>query len=292
APVVVAQRLRKGSVGSPRGAKRLVTDALKTVRGLRGVSPGAPLVRADSAFYGRGLVLAAVRAGADVSVTVRLDKRVKAALEVITDDPDAWTPIEYTDAIFDEQTGQWISRAEVAEIPYTAFASRSKAERVPGRLVIRRIPDLNPGKSQASGQETLFDTWRFHAFFTTTDTQTMDTVTADKTHRGHAIIEQVNADLKDSALAHLPSGVFTANAAWLVLAVMAFNLTRAAATLAGPELAKSRTGTIRRKLINIAARIASSARRITLHLPLGWPWQQQWTALFNHVCGPPATATP
>lgn len=57
-----------------------------------------------------------------------------------------------------------------------------------------------------------------------------DTVAADKTHRGHAIIEQVHADLKSSALAHLPSGKFTANAAWLVLAVMAFNLTRAAAT--------------------------------------------------------------
>src|SRR5207253_6366064 len=79
APVIVAQRLRKGSVGSPRGAKRLVTDALKTVRGLAGLSGGRPLVRADSAFYGRGLVLAAVRAGADVSVTVRLDKRIKAA---------------------------------------------------------------------------------------------------------------------------------------------------------------------------------------------------------------------
>ena len=51
----------------------------------------------------------------------------------------------------------------------------------------------------------------------------MDTVSADKTHRAHAVIEQVNAGLKDSALAHLPSGVFTANAAWLVLAVMAFN---------------------------------------------------------------------
>ena len=62
----------------------------------------------------------------------------------------------------------------------------------------------------------------------------LDTVTADKVHRRHAIIEQVHADLKNSALAHLPSGVFTANAAWLVLAVIAFNLTRAAATLAAP----------------------------------------------------------
>jgi hypothetical protein len=287
APVVVAQRLRKGSVGSPRGAKRLVTDALKTVRGL---SPGTPLVRADSAFYGRSLVLAAVNAGADASVTVRLDKRVKAAIAAVVDDPDAWTPIEYTDAIFDEQTGQWVSRAEVAEVPFTAFASRSKAERVPGRLVVRRIPDLNADKNKTAGQETLFDVWRFHAFFTTVDTETMDTVTADKVHRGHAIIEQVNADLKDSALAHLPSGVFAANAAWLVLAVMAFNLTRAAATLAGPDLAKSRTATIRRKLINVAARIASSARRITVHLPLGWPWQHHWTALFDRACRPPATA--
>ncbi|MEU4183961.1 IS1380 family transposase [Micrococcus luteus] len=292
APVMVAQRLRKGACGSPRGAKRLVTDALKTVRGLRGLSGGRPLVRADSAFYGRGLVLAAVRAGADVSVTVRLDKRVKATIAAIADDPDAWTPIEYTDAIFDEPTGQWVSRAEVAEIPFTAFASRSKAERVPGRLVVRRIPDLNPEKNKTSGQDTLFAIWRFHAFFTTVDTQTMDTVTADKIHRGHAIIEQVNADLKNSALAHLPSGVFAANAAWLVLAVMAFNLTRAAATLTGPELAKATTATIRRKLVNIAARIASSARRITLHLPHGWPWQHHWTALFNQVCGPPTTTTP
>jgi hypothetical protein len=287
APIVVAQRLRKGSVGSPRGAKRLVTDALKTVRGLRGVSPGRPLVRADSAFYGRGLVLSAVRAGADVSVTVRLDKRVKATIAAIAD--DAWTTIEYTDAVYDETTGEWISRAEVAEIPFTAFASRKKSERVPGRLVVRRIPDLNTGKNQASGQDTLFDVWRFHAFFTSVDTETMDTVTADKVHRGHAVIEQVNADLKDSALAHLPSGVFAANAAWLVLAVMAFNLTRAAATLAGHELAKARTGTIRRKLINVAARIASSARRITLHLPVGWPWQHHWAALFDRACRSPAT---
>ena len=101
---------------------------------------------------------------------------------------------------------------------------------MPGRLVVRRIPDLNAEKNKAAGQGTLFDTWRFHAFFTTTDPADLDTVAADKTHRGHAIIEQVHADLKNSALAHLPSGKFTANAAWLVLAVIAFNLTRAAAS--------------------------------------------------------------
>jgi hypothetical protein len=292
APVIVAQRLRKGACGSPRGAHRLVADALATLRTLTPAGSSAKvLVRMDSAFYGAGPVGAAVRAGAEVSVTVRMDKRVKAAIAAIADDENAWTPIEYTDAIFDEATGQWISRAEVAEVPFTAFASRKKSERVPGRLVVRRIPDLNAEKNKASGQDTLFDIWRFHAFFTTVDPDMMDTATMDKTHRGHAIIEQVNADLKNSALAHLPSGVFTANAAWLVCAVMAFNLTRAAATLAGGELAKATTGTIRRKLINVAARIASSARRITLHLPVGWPWQPHWERLFDQTCRPPATAT-
>jgi hypothetical protein len=150
-----------------------------------------------------------------------MDPRVKAAIAAIPD--QAWRTIQYTDAVFDETTNRWISTAEVAETPFTAFAAQKKSDQVPGRLVVRRIPDLNP--KAETGQATLFDTWRFHAFFTTSDPDLTDTVTADKTHRGHAIIEQVHADLKNSALAHLPSGHFWANAAWLVLAVMAFNLT-------------------------------------------------------------------
>jgi hypothetical protein len=154
---------------------------------------------------------------------------------------------------------------------------------VSGRLVVRRIPDLNADKHRAPGQDTLFDTWRFHAFFTTTDPPAHDTVAADKTHRGHAVIEQVHADLKSSALAHLPSDSFTANAAWLVLAVIAviaFNLTRAAAALTGADLARATTATIRRKVITVPARVASSARRITLHLPTPWPWKTAWSQLF------------
>jgi hypothetical protein len=151
---------------------------------------------------------------------------------------------------------------------------------------VRRIPDLNPKTS--GGQGELFDLWHFHAFFTTS---TLDTMIADKTHRGHAIIEQVHADLKNSALAHLPSGIFAANAAWLVLAVLAFNLTRGAATITGPALAKATTPTIRRKLVAVPARIATSALRTTLHLPTGWPWETAWTEHFTRVCGPPTAAT-
>lgn len=295
APVIVGQRLRKGSCGSSRGAARMIADTLTTVGRMRAAAalsaiPSGndaelqpmpkPLVRADSAFFGHPTIGAAIRGGADVSITTGLNSVIRSAIATISD--DVWTPIEYTHAIFDEQTQRWISAAEVAEIPFTAFASQKKAHHVPGRLIVRRIPDLRPQKDQ--GQRHLFDVWRFHAFFTTADPAEFDTVAADKTHRRHAIIEQVHADLKNSALAHLPSSRFTANAAWLVCAVMAFNLTRAAATLtADPQLVKASTGTIRRTVISVPARIAYSARKLTLHLPTGWPWAKPWMTLFESM---------
>lgn len=284
APVIIGARLRKGSAGSPRGAGKFIGDVLATVKRLRGTgATGLVLLRADSAFYGHAVVSAAHRAGAKVSITVRMDPAVKRAIATIDD--EAWTTIQYTDAVRDETTGAWISSAEVAEAAFTAFVGRKKAERIQGRLVVRRIPELNA--QAGAGQQTLFDTHRFHAFFTTT---ALDTVTADKTHRRHAIIEQVNADLKDSALAHLPSGKFTANAAWLVLASIAFNLSRAIGSLTGTDLGKARSGTIRRKLITIPAKIATSARKIILHLPAHWPWETGWSRLFEAACGPPRTA--
>lgn len=175
-------------------------------------------------------------------------------------------------------------------MPYTAFTSKKKSDQVTGRLVVRRIPDANAEMKKRAGQDGLFEVWRHHAFFTTTPAGVADTVTVDKVHRAHAIIEQVHADLKNSALAHLPSARFNANSAWLVLAVMAFNLTRAAATLTGQRrLARATTPTVRRALINIPARVATSARRLTLHLPRDWPWQHAWTVLFERVHAPPAT---
>jgi hypothetical protein len=288
APVIVAQRLRKGACNSSRGAKRLVGDAVKTARRLLGRHRRV-LVRMDSAYYGRGPVHAALAGGAAVSVTVRMDNRIRAAIASVAE--GSWTPIEYTNAVFDEDAGVWVSRAEVTEIDFTAFAAQRKADQVQGRLVVRRIPDLNATKHHTAGQDTLFDTWRFHAFFTTADPQLLDTVAADKTHRGHAIIELVHADLKASALAHLPSGVFTANAAWLVLAVIAFNLTRAAGVLTGTDLARATTATLRRKLIHVPARAASRGRRLILHLPTAWPWQNAWSNLFDPAADPPLAAS-
>lgn len=273
-PVIVGQRLRSGSANSPRGAGPFITEAIGVTRRL--LPRETPILfRMDSGFYGYNSVHPVLRAGADVSVTVRSNPSIRRGIAAIPE--TGWAPIKYTDALYDHDTGQWVSDAEVAEFDHTAFTGQKKEHQIVGRVVVRRVKAFNTKK--ASGQDTLVDVYRYHAFFTTSR---LDTVTADKTHREHAIIEQVNADLKNSALAHLPSGRFNANAAWLVLAVIAFNLTRASAAATGPELARATTGTIRAKLIMIAARIATSARTITLHLPKHWPWETAWMTLFRH----------
>ena len=143
---------------------------------------GMILVRTDSAYYGSAVMKAAIRAGAMVSITARMNSLVKSAISTIP--ATAWTPIKYTHAIFDDTTGRWISAAEVAEVSFIAFGSKKKSEQVPGRLVVRRIPELN--KTVTAGQGTLFEMFRFHAFFTT---NTLNTVEADKTHRHHAVID-------------------------------------------------------------------------------------------------------
>lgn len=104
------------------------------------------------------------------------------------------------------------------------------------------------------------------------------------------MIEQVIADGKAGPLAHLPSGKFNANAAWLTLWAMSYNLLRAAGTLASVFHAKATTTTLRSHLVHVPARIARSARRLTLHLPRRWPWQHAWTQLFATVHAPPETA--
>lgn len=286
APVVVGQRLRKGATHSARGAVRTVSDALTTVTRLS--SPAAKVVaRFDSAYYNATVAKAVVDNEADISVTVPMNPTVKKAIGQVP--TDAWTGIKYPQAIYDEDSGTWISEAEVAEIQFTAFTSKAKAQQVEGRLIVRRVPEKNKTKL-AAGQQTLFDTYRHHGFFTTISTSTLDTVAADKMHRGHAVIEQINAELKDGALAHMPSGKFFANAAWLAAAAMAHNLLRATATIIGGQLARARALSIRAKIITIPARIAHRARRLILHLPTDWKWAPAFNRLWATALSPPGTA--
>jgi hypothetical protein len=283
APLIAASRLRKGATNSVRGAAKLLADALSTAR--RAGAAGLVIMRADSAFYGYDIINACRRAGARFSVTARQTPTVIRAITTIPE--TAWTPIRYPNAIFDEDEQRWVSDAEVAEIEFTAFTGRRKAEQVTARLIVRRVRRLNP-KTVPAGQTEMFAVYRYHAVFTDSPEPML---AAEATHRDHAIIEQVIADLKDSALAHLPSGKFTANAAWLACAAIAHNLTRAAGALASTFHARARTATIRAQLINIPARLARSAHRLVLHLPQHWPWQDGLDELIRRALHDPLPTT-
>jgi hypothetical protein len=279
-PVVAGVRLRRGKSADVRGAARFLAETLAVVRR---IAPTATIVvRGDAKFYTADVAAVATRYDAAVSLTTGSNPSINAAISTIPD--AAWTAIHYPHAFVDTDTGELVSDAEVAEVPYTAFTSRPQNQQVPGRLIVRRVKRLNV--QAAAGQDELFTGWRHHAVFVTSRFQLLQ---AEGQHRDHAIVEQVIADAAGSALAHLPSGSFHANAAWAVLWAISHNLTRAAGTLAGMVHARATTATIRAHLINVPARIARGARRLTLHLPEGWPWEPAWAGLHTAVHRPART---
>jgi hypothetical protein len=281
APVVAATRLRGGNANSARGAASLATEAVATARAT-GCS-ATIVVRADSAFYSAAFTGAVRAAGAFFSVTVQMNSHVKAVIAGIGE--DTWRPIKYPRAIWDDQLACWVSDAQVAEVPYTAFTSK-KNKALTARLIVRRVKDLN--RKAGEGQDELFTVWRYHAVFTDSP---FTLIQAEEQHRDHAQAEQVFADLTDGPLAHLPSGSFPANAAWLACAAISHNLLRAAGSLASLACAKARGATLRRDLIDVAARLARHGRgEITLHLPGEWHREQEWMNLFEAATGPPARA--
>ena len=269
APVIAGMRLRAGRAGSAKGAGRMVAQAIATARA-SGAS-GQILVRGDSAFGIRAVVRACRRAGAGFSLVLTKNTAVSAAIGAI--DEHAWTPVRYPGAVRDPDTGAWISDAEVAEITYTAFPSTPEA--VTARLIVRRVKD-------ARYPDALFPVWRYHPFFTDSAEPVEQ---ADITHRQHAIIETVFADLIDGALAHLPSGRFGANSAWVLCTAIAHNLLRAAGVLAGDRHTRARGSTLRRTIINIPARLTRPQRRPILHLPSHWPWSTPWLRLWHNTIG-------
>jgi hypothetical protein len=269
APVIAEAWLRSGKTGSGRGAARQVKQAIGTARAAGAI--GTIMLRGDSAFGTKKVIAACLDEQVEFSLALSRNRRVTTAIEAI--DETEWTPVHYPGAVLDPDTGALISDAEVAETTHT-LAIRGHG-RVTARLVVRRVRDAN-------SPDGLFPVWRYHPFFTNT---TLPTADADLTHRKHAIVETTFADLIDGPLAHIPSGLFAANCAWLACAVITHNLLRAAGTLAGGDHAVARGATLRRDLITVPARFAAPARKPMLHLPAHWPWQTGWKTLWDTIIG-------
>jgi hypothetical protein len=271
-------RLRGGNAGSGRGAGSFVTEVLTRLHDAlpanRAGRQGTVTLRADSGFYSRKVIRACRRGNARFSVTVRMNPSVRRAIAAIPE--HAWTPIPYwsSDGTFgqaDDDTP--ISGADVAETGYTAFADTPDAVDV--RLVVRRVRPT-PGSQLA-----LDVAFSYHAYITDRDGQLLD-IEAD--HRRHAVVEQVIADLKGGCgLAHLPSGRFAANAGWLALVALAYNLGRWCAALTNPRWRTITTATLRTRLLAVPARIVHTARRLHLRLPRHWPWEADYQQLRHAI---------
>jgi hypothetical protein len=235
--------------------KRFVEELIARVQ--RAGATGTVLLRADSGFWNTKLFELLEAQGWEYSIGVRNIKKVKATVAAIQE--SAWQPIAYPDG----------GEAQIAE---THYGGR--------RLIVRRTRLLG-------AQAELFPDWRHFAFITN---RTEPIATVEAEHRDHAVVEQVIADLKDQALAHFPSGHYSANSAWTVIACLAHNLARWTGTLGVGDATPRAARTLRRRLLAIPGRLTRTARRPTLHLPARWPWQTDFIEALTRIRALPTAA--
>jgi len=247
-------RLRKGSANTSKGMLRFCDELIARVT--RAGADGAKLLRADSGFWNNKVFARLERAGWQYSIGVRMHTAIRAAVEAIQE--SAWQTIE-----------DYPKEGE-AQIAETTHGGR--------RLIVRRTRLVGP-------QAELWPDWRHFAFLTN---RTEDITIVESEHRDHAVVEQVIVELKDQALAHFPSGEFTANGAWTVLGALAHNLLRWTQLIGLPDSTVRAARTLRRRLITIAGRLTRHGRSWTLHLPARWPWHGDYLAALARIRALPA----
>ena len=263
---VLATRLRKGS--SQSGGVHFVSETIARAR--RAGAAGALTVRADSGFFSYDLFDRLNALGVRWSITIPLYGHVKAAIARIPEDD--WAPIDYPAG----------GQAHVAE---TTLIAGSRGEQRSLRLVVRRT------RLTDAAQAELWPHWRYHAFITNRTDHT--TLAADAYHRQHATVELAIRDLKASTgLAHLPSGNFAANAAWLTCAALAHNLYRWLTHHTGVRHRDKLTvgQTVRIQLLALPGRLVNHSGRTILRLPARWPWATTFHITLTNIRNLPQLA--
>ncbi|MDQ2897551.1 MAG: IS1380 family transposase [Actinomycetota bacterium] len=255
---VLHVRLRKGQANTQRGALRFVDELLGRVRAAG--AAGEILLRADSGFWNKKVIQRLRERGARYSIGVTMQR-------IVTD-----------------QIGQ-IGEQDWQPVPdYSEMGICELAESTLGgeRLIVRRV------HLHAQDEQTeLFTYWR-HFAFVTNRTEPMHEV--DSEHRQHAQVELVIRDLKEQALAHFPSGHYSANSAWTVIACLAHNLGRWTNLLGVEDSTPRAAQTTRRRLFALPGRLTRSGRQQTLHLPARWPWQGDFIEALTRIRALPAAA--
>jgi hypothetical protein len=224
----------------------------------RAGATGELLVRADSGFWSYKTIAQLEHHQIRYSIGVTLQPHVRAAISEI--DEAAWQPLpDYP------PTG-------IAEIAETTLGER--------RLCVRRTRLVGT-------QAALWPDWRHHAFITD---RTDELAIVEREHRQHATVELAIRDHKDGALRHMPSGHYSANGAWCVIAALAANIARWTQILGLAIHTPQTMATLRRRLLVVPGRIAHHGRRTRLRLAARWPWREAWLACLTRLRGLPQLA--
>jgi hypothetical protein len=255
---VLHVRQRKGQANTQRGALRFAQELILRVR--RAGASGEILVRGDAGFWNKKVCAYLKKQDCRFSIGVPMHKIVAAQIAQIPDQD--WQP--------------------VADYPDTGICELAETTLGDERLIVRRV-HLHAQETQAQ----LFTYWQHHAFITN---RTEPAELIDKEHRQHAVVELVIRDLKDQALAHFPSGSFSANSAWTAIACLAHNLARWTAQLGLSDPTPRAAATTRRRLFTLPGRITRTARRSTMHLPARWPWQTDFIEALTRIRALPTAA--
>jgi hypothetical protein len=228
------------------------------------------LVRSDSAGATHRFVQLLMDSNLEFSVGFPIDAKVREALCCLGD--ESWTP-----AI--ELNGQLREGAFVAEL--TEFMDLSSWGE--GLRLIARRERPHPG-----AQLTLFDTdegFRHQVFLTNS---TGEITGLELRHRGHARVEDRIRDAKSLGLRNLPFRDIVPNNAWFQLVLLGVDLMAWTKVLClDDELATAEPKRLRFAFLHVAARVIHSARRVTLRIQSGWPFENEIVDAFARLRATP-----
>jgi Transposase DDE domain group 1 len=252
---VLAGILRPGNAGANNAADHLELLDLALEQLPRSALDGEILARSDSAGASHDLAEACRETAIRFSFGYQLTEPVREALLGLEE--SAWRPAINQDG--DARDGAWV----------TELTGKVNLPDWPeGTRVICRRERPHPGAQLTFSD---LDGHRFQCFIT--DQDDPDIAKLEVTHRQHAQVEDGVKTLKATGASYLPFHSFQANAAWLELALCAHDITawtqllclEGEHQLCGPKR-------LRYRILHVAGQLTRHARRITLHLPVDWPW--------------------
>lgn len=268
----LAGMLRPGKAHANDAADQIAVLEAALAQLPAGVRDGGVLVRGDAGSGVKKLLHHITEAGLGYSVGLSAHQPIQAAVAALPE--QAWRA-----AI--EADGTRRKDAQVAEL--TRWLPEGFTGWPAGIRVIARREKPHPG---AQLRLTDHRGWRITVFATNTAGGRLADL--ELRHRLRARCEDRIRAMKDTGLTNLPLHAFAKNQIWLELVQLATDLLTWTQTLAWHDQ-PARTWEPKRlrvRLLSVAARVITTARRSRLRLARGWPWTRLLTSGYIALAAP------